>query len=251
MEEKTIKVVTFREIMVDGRKEIQVLLVLEKAEPEINKDSMWGCPGGRPESGDKDKLDTARREVDEEAGISFELIPNITPWEDSTRVFLLARYTGGELKGETRETYGCKWVPYQVLFDVELRGEYCSEGIYPAHAEAGRQLLDQYWRVRYAPYKSESLRKGVGQDTARRETIAARSIPSKTPTGIKLRPMTEEEVRLAAAKGRAVYCRINGKFYKGNVTSNRFGYGFVGRYRTEEIRIMEGITSLNDFLCEE
>ena len=129
-------------------KKWQVLLVLERGgEKEVGgkaffKPSKWGMPGGRGELGDRDEVDTGRRETEEETGLQVAINEKIRAerQEDGySKVAFPADMLGGKIKINPEEIRDCRWFPVSVLWDEKFN-------MYGLHRKMAQELLGKLRR---------------------------------------------------------------------------------------------------------
>lgn len=124
----------------------EILLVLEGGGPRTTPDgktftkpSMWGLPGGKSEAEDKDEIDTARRETEEETGIWVDINPRIKvkrQKEDYLKVGFVGYPVTGAIKIDGEEIIDRRWFPKKVLYDEDFK-------MYRIHRQMAQELFER------------------------------------------------------------------------------------------------------------
>lgn len=122
----------------------RILFVLEKGgrkdipgRESFIKPSMWGLPGGRGDTDDKDNIDTALREVKEEIGLSVYINEQISvekQREGFIKVVFMGEPAAGTIKINPEEILDYKWFPREILYDKNF-------DMYPSHRQMAQELL--------------------------------------------------------------------------------------------------------------
>jgi len=132
-----------RVFLIKKRREIKVL----PGKEPFTIPSRWAMVGGRRDPGEKDEIETAIREVEEEIGLSVGINPELRVADDRgdhLDVSFIGYPIGGKLKIKSDEVIDYCWFPIKILEVPRLLKSFLSDKnaeMHPNHLWRAQRLL--------------------------------------------------------------------------------------------------------------